>query len=70
MSEREGKRIQVLTLEGGPLRAVGSPRLGGSVPGGIKLGGICVDGSRLWVTGPDESNTTVHIYELDDEFLA
>lgn len=70
VSEREGKRIQVLTLEGGPLRAVGSPRLGGSVPGGIKLGGICVDGSHLWVTGPDESKTTVHIYEFDDEFLA
>ena len=72
VSEREGRRIQVLTLEGGPLRAVGSPRLG-NVPGGIKLGGICVDGSRLWATGPDESGTSptsVHVYEFDDGFLA
>lgn len=41
MSELDGGRIQVLTLEGEPLQIVAPPNK-------CALFGLCVDGYRLW----------------------
>jgi len=59
VSEDEGRRIQVLTLEGEPLHVVASPD-------GKQLGGLCVDGDRLWVIGPRDDPSHVHLLKLAD----
>ena len=59
VSELEGRRIQVLTLEGEPLHVVASPD-------GKQLGGLCVDGDRLWVIGPRDDPSHVHLLKLAD----
>ena len=58
VSEKTGRRIQVLTLEGEPLHVVASPD-------GDSLSGLCVDGDRLWVIGPHLQNPShMHLLEL------
>ena len=59
VSEDEGKRTQVLTLEGEPLHVVASPD-------GKSLRGLCVDGDRVWVTGPHNRQSHMHLLELAD----
>ena len=59
VSEDEGQRIQVLTLEGEPLHVIASPD---SKP----LGGLCVDGDRVWVAGLHGHHSYVHLLELAD----
>ena len=59
VSEKTGRRIQVLTLEGEPLNVVASPD-------GQPLGGFCVDDDRLWVIGPRpcDDPSYMHLLEL------
>ena len=57
VSELEGRRIQVLTLEGEPLHVVASPD-------GKPLGGLCVDADRLWVIGPGYDPSHMHLLKL------
>ena len=57
VSERAGGRIQVLTLEGEPLQVL-------SPPDGDELGGMCVDGDRVWCLGPRDEKSHVHLLEL------
>ena len=57
VSEKTGRRIQVLTLEGEPLHVVASPD-------GNPLGGLCVDGDRIWVIGPCTDDSHMHLLEL------
>ena len=59
VSEDEGQRIQVLTWEGEPLHVIASPD-------SKSLGGLCVDGDRVWVAGPHGHNSYVHLLELAD----
>jgi len=59
VSELEGRRIQVLTLEGEPLHVVASPD-------GKPLGGLCVDADRLWVIGPGCDPSHMHLLKLVD----
>ena len=59
VSERHGRRIQVLTLEGEPLHVVASPD-------GEPLGGLCVDYDRLWVMGAADELSHMHMLELAD----
>ena len=59
VSERHGRRIQVLTLEGEPLHVVASPD-------GRPLGGLCVDDDRLWVMGPSDELSHMHLLKLAD----
>ena len=61
VSEEEGRRIQVLTLEGEPLHVIASPD-------GKSLGNLCIDGDRLWVLRrrPFSSGTHMHLLELAD----
>ena len=54
VSEARGRRLQVLTLEGKPLQVVPSPD-------GNELGGLCVDGDRIWCLGPHKAPSHVHI---------
>ena len=56
-----GCRIQVLTLDE---RGVGEPLQMLPSPDGQALGGMCLDGPRLWVTGPDQGRGYVHLFEL------
>ena len=55
VSERRNRRIQVMTLEGEPLQVLASPD-------GEELGGLCVDGTRIWCTGPKRHPTCVHMF--------
>ena len=57
VSEDDGKRIQVLTLEGEPLQILKSPEKD-------ELGGLCVDGDRLWATGPTKDPANVYLYKF------
>ena len=59
VSEDEGRRIQVLTLEGEPLHVIASPD-------SKSIGGLCVDGDRVWVAGPHDHHSYVHLLELAD----
>jgi uncharacterized protein YaaQ len=54
VSERKGRRIQVLTLEGEPLDVFYSPD-------GQELGGLCVERDRIWCIGPFDGRNKVHI---------
>ena len=56
VSEAAGRRIQALTLEGEPLHVVASSN-------GNPLGGLCVDGDRVWVIA---GSSRVHLLELAD----
>ena len=56
VSEATGRRIQALTLEGEPLHVIASPD-------GKPLGGLCVDGDRVWVIA---GSSHVHLLELAD----
>ena len=56
VSERLGRRIQVLALpDGKPLQVIESPD-------GEMLGRLCVDGENVWSLGPKEEMTYGHIF--------
>ena len=59
VSEQRGRRIQVLTLDGEPLHVIASPD-------GEPLDGLCVDDDRLWVIGPREDPSHMHLLKLAD----
>ena len=60
VSERAGRRLQVLSLEGEPLQMIQIATRMKMSSFGIRsptefamLGGLCVDGDRLWCVGPN-----------------
>ena len=57
VSEYEGARVQVLTLEGEPLHVFDSPD-------GKPLGGICTSGEQVWVVGEHDDPNQVHILTI------
>ena len=57
VSEDDGCRLQVLTLEGEPLHVIPSPD-------GKGMGGICVDGEHVWVIGEHTDPSNVHLFTL------
>ena len=58
VSESCGCRIQVLTLEGVPLQVLDSPN-------GRELGGICVDGNRVWCLEAKSEDTWLHLLTVE-----
>ena len=54
VSELVGRRIQVMRLPDDILDLSSEPQVLQIIPapGGHELGGICVDGERLWCVGP------------------
>jgi len=66
VSERLGRRIQVLALpDGKPLQVIESPD-------GEMLGRLCVDGENVWCLGPYSRDTHCHIFApyLSDPAIA
>jgi len=53
VTERTGKRVQMLTLDGDPLQVLPAPC-------GGWLYGVCADGERLWATS--SSTNEVHLF--------
>ena len=60
VSECDGCRIQVLTLEGLLLQVLDSPD-------GEALGGLCVDGNRIWCVGvgPEQGTSWVQLLRVE-----
>ena len=58
VSERVGRRIQVLTLEGLPLQVL-------DLPDGGMLGSLCVDDTRIWCLGHGAGTAQMHLLTVE-----